>query len=110
MAQSPLDRFSLTKRCRTLGRHLWRRLRRTRHLAAPPYAGVIREAERCQGVPERARRFRESGGVDRLWRAIEAAEADDHDEWVDRGRAAQRSLTGDPDPAEPIYRPSEKRG
>ena len=83
-----MDRLSL----KTLGRSLWRRLRRTRHLAAPPYAGVIQEAERCQTVPERARRFRESGGLDRLNGAIEAAAAEGREEWVDRGRAARQAL------------------
>ena len=86
-----------------------RRLRRTRQLAAPPYAGVIREAERCRTVPERARRFRESGGIERLTQAIEAAEAEGREEWVDRGRAVRRQLSPE-DPAEPINHPSEKKG
>ena len=71
---------------------IYGRLRRTKQLAAPPYAGVIREAERCQADPKRARQFRKSGGLDRLSRAIETAEADGHDEWVDRGRAARHAL------------------
>ena len=88
-----MDRSPLKKVYKTLGRSLWHRLRRTRQLAAPPYAGVIREAERCQTVPERARRFRESGGIERLTQAIEAAEAEGRDEWVDRGRAVRTALT-----------------
>ena len=84
--------FAVRSRLRTL----WRRLRRTRQLAAPPYAGVIREAERCQAAPERARQFRENGGLDRLNGAIEAATADGHDEWADRGRAARQALAGTP--------------
>ena len=74
---------------------LWRRLRRTQYLAAPPYAGVIREAERCQADPQRAAGFRDSGGLNRLKRAIETADADGRDEWADRGRAAHRALTGE---------------
>jgi len=77
--------------CRFI-RGLYGRLRRTKQLAAPPYAGVIREAERCQANPERARQFRKSGGLDRLNRAIETADADNRDEWVDRGRAARQAL------------------
>jgi len=53
---------------------------------------VIREAERCQTTPERAYRFGENGGLERLNRAIAAAKADGHDEWVDRGRAARQAL------------------
>jgi len=89
--------LSLDKICRTLGQCLWRRLRRSRHLAAPPYAGVIQEAERCQSDPQRAAGFRESGGLDRLDRAIEAADADGLGELADRGRAAQHALDSRPD-------------
>ena len=74
-------------------RGIYGRLRRTKQLAAPPYAGVIKEAERCRADPKRARRFRENGGIDRLNRAIETADGDNRDEWVDRGRAAQDALT-----------------
>ncbi len=91
---------------RTLGRKLWRRLRRTQAVSRPPYAGVIEEAERCQHDPQRAARFRESGGPQRLRTAIDAADAANHDEWAARGRAASRVLT-DEEPAEPIYRPSK---
>jgi len=71
---------------------IYGRLRRTKQLAAPPYAGVIKEAERCQADPKRARQFRENGGIDRLSQAIETADADNRDEWVDRGRAARDAL------------------
>jgi len=54
---------------------------------------VIREAERCQATTAHARRFCETGGLERLEQAIEAAEADGHDEWARRGRVARRALS-----------------
>ena len=84
---------SMLASLRAIGQGLWRRLRRTQSLADPPYAGVIREAERCQVDAERAAAFRKTGGLERLAEAIEAAETDGHAELAARGRTAQRRLS-----------------
>ena len=53
---------------------------------------VIREATACVGSTDRAASFRETGGLDRLRSAIDAAEADDRPALAREGQQALLAL------------------
>ncbi|ERH06644.1 MAG: hypothetical protein J07HN4v3_02267 [Halonotius sp. J07HN4] len=72
---------------RLLARLRWSSLR-----SEPPYVAVIREATACVGSTDRAVRFREAEGLDRLRSAIDAAEADDRPVLAREGQQALFAL------------------